>query len=418
MIKLLLSKKNRNFLRLWLAQLISQFGDRIHQLALVGLMAERMPGSAMSLAKLMSFTILPVFILQPIAGVYVDRWNRRNTLFFCDLIRGLLVLLIPMVFIYQESMIPIYAVVFLVFCIPRFYIPAKMSIIPDLVHKESLLKANSLITTTGMIAAGLGAVLGAFIIEHFGARRGFLIDALTFFASAVLIMRMGLRKRRPSIIKQSTKRIVEAFHHTIFREIKEGWDYIATHKEIRLVINMLFVLFAAAGAIYVVMIVFIQQTFNSVTKDLGIIAVSLVCGLFLGVLGFGKWGKATHWVNVVFLCLKGGGIVLILFAFFIGVFPSLILAIVLSFLWGLVIAPIFVVTNTVVHQVSDEHMRGKVFSALEIVIHGAFLITMLLSSWLTAFVSEWMILIWVGVFCVLFGAINYARYSREGGLAL
>src|SRR3990167_4660628 len=130
MIKLLFDPKSRNFQRLWLAQLVSQFGDRINQLALVGLMAERVPGSAMELAKLMAFTIVPVFLVQPFAGVFVDRWDRRTTLLICDVVRGLLVLSIPFAFFAGQSMIPIYVVVFLAFCFSRFYSPAKMSIIP------------------------------------------------------------------------------------------------------------------------------------------------------------------------------------------------------------------------------------------------------------------------------------------------
>ena len=166
--------KNINFLRLWLAQFVSQFGDRIHQMALVGLVAHRFPNSAIELAKIMAFTILPVFIIQPFAGVYVDRWDRRKTLFVCDIIRGLLVLTIPFVFMVRESMVPIYIVVFLIFSFSRLYIPAKMSFIPELVDQENLLIANSLMTTTGMIAFALGASLGGFLIEKLGPRSGFI----------------------------------------------------------------------------------------------------------------------------------------------------------------------------------------------------------------------------------------------------
>jgi len=164
MIKLLTELKNRDFQRLWLAQLISQFGDRIHQLALVGLIAERAQGSVTSLAKLLAFTILPVFIIQPFAGVFVDRWDRKTTLFVCDIFRGALVLTIPFLFIYHDSMIPIYGVVFTSFCFSRFYVPAKMSIIPDLVEADNLMMANSLVSTTGMIAFVAGCALGG--ISH------------------------------------------------------------------------------------------------------------------------------------------------------------------------------------------------------------------------------------------------------------
>ena len=173
MIKLLFDPKSRNFQRLWWAQLVSQFGDRINQLALVGLIAERVPGSAMELAKLMAFTIIPVFLIQPFAGVFVDRWDRRATLLICDVIRGVLVLTIPFVFLSGGSMVPIYIVVFLAFCFSRFYSPAKMSIIPDLVEKESLLMANTLVSTTGMIAFVLGCALGGFLVDRYGARNGF-----------------------------------------------------------------------------------------------------------------------------------------------------------------------------------------------------------------------------------------------------
>ena len=70
--------KDRNFFLLWLGQIISQFGDRLNQMALVGFIHSRSPGSTVELAKLLSFTILPVFLIGPVAGVYVDRLDRRK----------------------------------------------------------------------------------------------------------------------------------------------------------------------------------------------------------------------------------------------------------------------------------------------------------------------------------------------------
>src|SRR5262245_50329003 len=174
MNKFFKSVQNRDFLLLWWAQVISQFGDRINQMALIGLVAGRTPGSAMELAKLLTFTIIPVFIVGPIAGVYVDRWDRRTTLFVCDFLRGLLVLSIPLVFMGKVSIIPIYFVVFLAFCLSRFYVPAKMSIIPELVEAKDILIANSMVSVTGMIAFVLGCATGGFIVEKFGSRGGFI----------------------------------------------------------------------------------------------------------------------------------------------------------------------------------------------------------------------------------------------------
>src|SRR3989338_9830250 len=115
--------KSRNFFLLWLGQIISQLGDRLGQMALIGFVYLRDPGSTLEIAKILSFTIIPVFLIGPLAGVYVDRWDRRRTMFVCDLIRAALVFTIPFFLIDTESLIPLYIVVFLIFCIGRFFVP-------------------------------------------------------------------------------------------------------------------------------------------------------------------------------------------------------------------------------------------------------------------------------------------------------
>ncbi|VAX38084.1 hypothetical protein MNBD_UNCLBAC01-1350 [hydrothermal vent metagenome] len=404
MIHLLTHSKHRNFQRLWFAQLLSQFGDRIHQFALIKLVAERASGSPMELAKLLAFTIIPVFLIQPFAGVLVDRWDRKKILFICDVARGLLVLTIPFIFMYKNTMLPIYGVVFLVFCCSRFYLPAKMSILPDIVDEKYLFKANSLVSTTGMIAFVMGCALGGFLVDHFGARNGFLIDAGTFFLSGMILFNLvpPLKIDKKAIIKTG-KEIVGPMRQSLWQEMKEGFVYAMTHKEIRLIIDMLFVVLFAGGAVYVVIIVFIQEAFGSVTKDLGVLAVCLGAGLFIGSILYGKWGEKSAWQKTIFTCLIGGGFMLIAFAVMVSIYPNIWIAMALACLWGIVIGPIFIAANAVAHMVSDESMRGKVFSAFEIVIHLAFLLSMFLSSWLATFIPHLWILIGAGVMIAVVG---------------
>lgn len=417
MWKFIINKDNLNFFRLWWAQLISQFGDRIHQMALIGLIAERAPGSALQLAKLLSFTIIPVFIVGPIAGVYVDRWDRRRTLFVCDFLRGLLVLTIPFALIYRDSMVAIYAIVFLVFCLSRFYIPAKMSIVPDLVDRDNLLTANSFLTTTGMIAFVVGCALGGFLVDKVGARGGFIIDAWTFFLSGLLVFsivrphRMTLRINKKKFIEKSEE-VMNVLKKSLLDEMKEGFNYLINHKEIRFIISMLFTLFAAAGAIYVVIIVFIQESFNTVTKDLGVLAVLLGLGLFAGVVLYGRLGQRTSWSKTIFFCLTFGGMVLVSFAILTEHFSSLLLSGVLSILIGLISGPIFITASTVAQQVCEENMRGKVFSAIEVVIHFAFLSAMMLSAYLSEHVSRMWILIVVGIVISSVGLIGFLTFKE------
>ncbi len=419
MFKLLFHKRNRNFLRLWLAQLISQFGDRINQLALVGLMTARAPGSVTGLTKVIAFTILPVFVIQPIAGVLVDRWDRRTTLFVCDIARGILVLSIPFIFMQQEMNLPIYIVVFLAFGFSRFYIPAKMSIIPDLVESQHLLMANSLVSTTGMIAFVVGCVVGGYIIEWYGPKNGFIVDGATFFFSALLLFSMDL----PSRLKinrfkiSQAKEIVREVRKSFWIEMREGFEYLFKTRSIRFILLTLFILLSAAGSIYVVLIVFIQNTFHSVTKHLGVLAVFLGVGLFLGALAYGRWGKKAGATKTIFSCLLAGGLMLTAFTLLVQQYANIWIADVVALLLGLIVGPIFIASNTVAHMVSTDEMRGKVFSALEIVIHLAFLLAMLFSSWLSKQIDEMWILIGVGVIFSVIGIIGMFRLRFMDDLA-
>lgn len=413
--------RNINFLRLWLAQFISQFGDRIYQMALVGLVAQRFPNSATELAKIMTFTILPVFVIQPFAGVYVDRWDRRRTLFVCDIVRGLLVLTIPFIFMARDSMVPIYIVVFLIFSFSRLYIPAKMSFIPDLVHQEHLLIANSMMTTTGMIAFALGASLGGLLIEKLGPRSGFIWDAMAFFLSALLVLSIDMKLHwhlnKKEFLEKSHE-VIDVIKKSLFEEMREGFQYIINHREIRLIINMLYLLLSAAGAIYVVAIVFIQQSFGSITKDLGFMAVGLGVGLTVGAVIYGRCGRKIPWYQTIFFCLLLGGIMLVVFSYSVQAHANFKMACLLVLGFGIIVGPIFLAANTVAMQVSDDKMRGKVFSALEIVIHLAFLVSMLVSSWLSDRIERAWILVGVGMLFSMIGGAGLIFYRKGRGLAI
>ncbi len=415
MMRFFSDTRNKNFVRLWWAQLVSQFGDRINQMALIGLSYElsgQQP-SASGLAKLLSFTIIPVFIVGPVAGVFVDRWDRRKTLLICDIARGVLVLTIPLVFFFWKTMIPIYCVVFLAFCFSRFSVPAKMSLIPEIVPEDNLLMANSMITTTGMIAFALGCAAGGFLVEWFGARGGFFTDSATFFISAALILTMrrdlNFKLDRRALIDEG-KEILKV-ERSFWQELREGVVYLFKKREIRLIIAILFILLAAAGSVYVTIIVFIQEIFQSVTRHLGVLAVTLGVGLFLGTVAYGRLGKKIPWHRTVFLCLLLSGMMMICFVVGISHFANVWLAFILTLSLGVVTGPVFIVSNMIVHRVADEQMHGKVFSSLEIVIHLGFMLAMLTSSFLTEFFSAGAILSCAGLVVCVIGASGLLWYK-------
>jgi len=404
--------RNRNFFFLWLGQIISQLGDRLDQMALIAFVYLRAPGSTLEIAKILSFTIIPVFLIGPLAGVYVDRWDRRRTMYACDLLRAALVLTIPLFLFYTTHLTPIYLIIFVVFSIGRFFVPAKLSIIPDLVDKKELLMANSLVHTTGMIAAILGFGISGVVVEWLGAKSGFYLDSLSFLISAILIFLITKKSATAMSFKKVSKEIVEVIKKSVLQEVKEGILYFVNKKDIRFISGVIFILWSALGAVYVVLIVFVQKTLHSATKDLGLLIMFLGTGLFLGSLIYGWFGQRISHYKIIFSSLIFSGIMLIVFALAIQRCPYFLVAAMLSFLLGLVIAPIMIASNTIIHNASDNQMRGKIFSSLEIIMHLGFLLFMFLSSLLAERYSHTSILVIVGCVFSILGLVNLIYHRK------
>jgi len=398
--------KNRNFFLLWMGQIISQLGDRLGQMALIAFVYMRAPGSTLQIAKILSFTIIPVFIIGPLAGVYVDRWDRRKTMFTCDFLRSLLVLTIPLFLLYTKSLGWVYLIIFIVFSIGRFFVPAKLSIIPDLVDKKDLLIANSLVNTTGMIAAVLGFGASGVLVEWLGAKKGFYLNSLTFLISGMFIFLISKKFAVAIDFKKIGQEIMEVISKSVFQEIKEGLSYFIRKKEIRFTAGIIFALWSALGAVYVVVIVFVQNTLHSTTKDLGFLVMFLGIGLFLGSLIYGRFGQRIAHYKVIFISLVLSGIMLTVFALGIYNYPNFAMAALLALCLGLIIAPIMIASNTIIHNVSDNDMLGKIFSSFEIVMHLGFLLFMFISSILAERFSHLLILVVVGGLLSLLGLVN------------
>ncbi|MFH0762610.1 MAG: MFS transporter, partial [Candidatus Omnitrophota bacterium] len=397
---------------LWLGQIISQLGDRLDQMALIGLVNLRMPGSTLAIAKILSFTIIPVFLIGPIAGVYVDRWDRRRLMYVCDFLRALLVLTIPLFLFYRESFAFIYLVIFVVFSIGRFFVPAKLAIVPDLVKKEDLLMANSLVNTTGMIAAILGFGISGLLVEWLGAKSAFYLDALSFLFSGTLIFMIAKKSAASMSLRKVSRGIVEVIKKSVFQEIKEGVLYFIRKKEIRFTAGIIFVLWSALGAVYVVLIVFVQEQLQSVTKDLGLLIMFLGTGLFIGSLIYGRFGQRLSHYKVIFSSLILSGIMLVIFSLCISRYHSFSIAAVLSLALGLLIAPIMIASNTIIHKVSDNEMMGKIFSSLEIVMHLGFLLFMFISSILADKFSNVYTLVVVGCIFTVVGIVDLIYHRK------
>jgi MFS family permease len=192
-MNLALLRHNRNFRLLWLGQLVSQLGDWFNYVALYALLFE-LTGSAAAVATLMVVQMLPIALVGPTAGVFVDRFDRRRIMIAADLLRGTAIL--GLLFVRTPSMIWLaYLVTGVVVSATGFFEPARSSTVPMIVPREDLVAANAISTGTWSAMLAVGASLGGGVAALYGRDTAFALNSLSFFLSASFLWRMRIPAR-------------------------------------------------------------------------------------------------------------------------------------------------------------------------------------------------------------------------------
>ena len=186
---------NGSFSALWAGQLISLFGDRLNQLALVAVVAIS-TGSALATGLVFFAATLPNLLLSPIAGTFVDRWDNKEVMVVSDILRGALVLVLPLAAI--TNIVLVYPLIFLVTTISVFFRPARVAILPRIVPEEDLLSANSALWVGETFADVIGYPLAGIFVLVLGSAvpLAFWVDSATYLASAGLLATIVVQARR------------------------------------------------------------------------------------------------------------------------------------------------------------------------------------------------------------------------------
>jgi MFS family permease len=192
---------NGSFTSLWTGQMISLFGDRVHQIALAFLVGG-VTGSILAVAFVFVAATLPNLLLAPVAGTYVDRWNQRDVMIVSDILRAAVVLLMPIAAVTNVYLV--YPLIFLVTSISIFFRPARVAILPRIVRSDDLLTANSALWAGETFADVIGYPLAGIFVGFLGPALplAFWIDAATYGASAILIASIAIpavQRARPRL---------------------------------------------------------------------------------------------------------------------------------------------------------------------------------------------------------------------------
>jgi predicted MFS family arabinose efflux permease len=183
-----LVRRNRNFRHLWMAQIVSEIGDWFYTLAIYSLLLQ-LTGRASSVALALVLQVLPQTFISPTAGVVNDRLRRKRVMIASDLARVVIVL--AMLLVRSRSVVwMVYPLLFLETCMATFFEPARNAVLPNITSREDVILANTLSSTTWSLNLMIGATLGGIVAALLGRDAVFVLNALSFLASAFLIRGM------------------------------------------------------------------------------------------------------------------------------------------------------------------------------------------------------------------------------------
>jgi MFS family permease len=223
---------------LWLAQIVSEIGDWFYTLSIYTLLLQ-LTGHASSVALALVLQVLPQTLVGPTAGVVNDRLRRKHVMIAADLVRFAVVL--AMLFVRSRSMVwLVYPLLLAETAMAAFFEPARSSVIPNITAEDEVLVANTLSSATWSVNLLIGAAVGGVVAAFFGRDTVFMLNAISFLMSALLIG--GMRFAEPHAESAAPLRPRDLIDYS---PVLEGIRYIRSHP------TLLPAVFAKAGELMV-----------------------------------------------------------------------------------------------------------------------------------------------------------------------
>lgn len=354
---------NRDFLALWLGQVISQIGDSFTYLALL-ITVNRLTGSTVAMGFMVISLSLPQLIFSFLAGVVVDRVDRKRVMVVSDLLRGLLVLAFITVRTPEQVYI-FYVVGFLLSSAGAFFSPAKTAMIPRIVQgEERLLSANALSQTIRVVALLFGPAMAGFAIAWLGTAPAFVVDSLTYIVSGIAILTISTDGR--NVVERRTSL------RTIWDQLAEGVSYTVHNNTILGIIVTLMVALLGVGAIEVLFVPYLQGEFGAGSEGLGIVQTAQGIGMLVGSALVGNLAARFRLTRIIAWSVALLGITIAC----AGLVNQFALIAMVMFVAGLSLAPLNAALSTLMQITVPDDKLGRVSSVVDTTGTVSYLISM------------------------------------------
>ncbi|MEX0874671.1 MAG: MFS transporter [Actinomycetota bacterium] len=358
----------RNFRRLWIGMAVSSLGDWVALFALLSVTNRLSPGNTLAVAGLMISRVLPAFLVGPLAGVLLDRIDRRKAMVVSDVVRACLIATVP----FAQNIPTLYAITFMLEVATLVWLPAKDALVPNLVPKRLLVATNSLALFTTYGVFPLGAIaftalagVGEFVGNHiFGLRSlgenpenlAFWIDTASFIASAIIVsrVRVPLVPRDPRPLRLGL----------LWEELVEGLRYLRERGEVARVMRSIAIALAGGAVIFSLGSPYTSQVLQAGPKGFGLIVAALGTGMGVGVLVLGFVGDRFPKGWVAALAVTFGGVMLL----GVAATTNLPLAVMWTGLFGAFAGVAYANLFALLQALVEDEVRGRTFASVQVVI--------------------------------------------------
>ncbi|HYH91720.1 MAG TPA: MFS transporter [Candidatus Saccharimonadales bacterium] len=354
--------RRRDFSLLWLAQLISTAGSALTDLA-AGIWVYRETGSALAVGLTLMATAVPSLVVGLLAGVYVDRHDRRKIMIITCLVQSVIVGLLALT-VEFDSIIGLYALILLNAGVKQFFDPAHDSLIPELASDEELSAANAFLSIAAFGSTAIGFAGAGLLASTVGLTWAFILDAVSFLVCAGLL---ALMRKHPMPIPEE-----DASVSVVVENLKVGLATLFGTPIIRSLFIVGAFMFVAFGLWNVLLLPFSIQELGATEFEYGLQEGLTSVGFVVGSLLMARFSGLLPEPAWIVVSLVGMGIAGIAYAMATSV-PVAILLVTIS---GLLQPPSSVSRSVLLQRNTPREMRGRVFSAFYVMRDVIFLIGM------------------------------------------
>lgn len=343
--------RKRDFSLLWVAQLISTIGSSLTDLA-ASILVFRLTGSALSVGLMLMATAVPTLLVGLVAGVFVDRFDRKKILIASDLVRALLVASIPWA-IGTFGLGALYAIVFVTSAVRQFFEPAEESVLPEVASDDELAAANSFLSISSFGSTAVGFAAAGFLAASADIELAFWVDAATFLVSAacILLVRIG-----PLAVAERTTVGV------VVENLATGLRYLLSRPILRsaLIVNVPVIF--SFGLWNVLLLPFSLEVLQATEFEYGLQEGLTSLGFVVGSLLMAKVADRLREGQWMVISVLGMGIVGVAY----GLSSSIPFAIVMVMVSGFMNAPLGIARRLIFQRNTPRELRGRVASAFAV----------------------------------------------------